>query len=110
MKVAVAEPRYDDWVVIENEYYADEALRRIDVQRHLRRDLYGDGQRPWREDETYKFDISLGATKEGAPEVTFVSRDWGVPAHAWNEADRYFAELNEIFNAADRPLPTPSRN
>lgn len=106
MKVAVAEPRYDDWVVVENEYYADEALRRIDVMRHLRRDLYGDGKQPWREDETFKFRISLGETKQGVPEVTFVSRDWAVPAHAWIEADRYFAEMTEILKAADRPLGT----
>ncbi|MFO0873686.1 MAG: hypothetical protein U0575_06905 [Phycisphaerales bacterium] len=100
MKVVAAEPRYDDWIVFENDYYADEATRCIDVYRHLRRDVNDGGGTPTREDQTYKLRMCLGATGEGVPEVTFASRAFAMPADAWSEADRYFAEVRSVLDAA----------
>lgn len=100
--VAVAEsPDYDHpdptrrWFVVENDVWLDEAEARIEIYRRLRRDVHRSGSGPHREDRTWRFGVRLEATDP--PEATFVSRDWGVPMQALDEARRYFADVRGLL-------------
>ena len=98
--VAVAnEPRYDDWAVAANEAWVDESQRRIEIFRHLRRVLYapGTGSEPRPENRTWRFEVRL--VGDDPPEATFRSRGFAVPAHAGEEAVRYFADVRELLTS-----------
>ena len=90
--VAVAEtPDYGDWRVVDNEVWVDEEDRRIEIYRRLRRILHRPAAKPLDEQRTWRFQIRL---QEKEPLVAvFVSRGWGVPAHAQIEGDRYFGDV-----------------
>ncbi len=113
MKAAAENPRYDDWHVIQNDVYADEAIRQVHIYRRLRRDVVGPGVQPFRQDAEYRLRASLGEAKSGDPEVTVVSRDSAIPAHAWSEIERYLDEIDELMGGdptIDRISPTGSRS
>lgn len=101
MKAAAREPTYRDWFVLENSVAVDEADRRIEVYRELRRDVVSPSTPPLREDQSWRFTITMDAPPPPKPpEATFVSRTAGVPAHAWDEADRFFADVQALLDGA----------
>lgn len=98
MKVAANAPTYNDWVMRRNDVAVFESERRIEVYRDLVRDVIAPGQPHWRDQQTYKLSISLAKEKKTElPMVVFVSRDWGIPAHVWTEADRYFGDIRGVL-------------
>ncbi len=106
MKVAADAPTYDDWVMRTNHVAVFESERRIEIHRELIRDIIAPGQPHWRDEASYKLsirlDTELGADKKTErPLVVFVSRDWGIPAHAWTEADRYFGDIRGVLERPD---------
>jgi hypothetical protein len=110
MVTSAKSPSYDDWKVMDNEVYADERSRTIEVYRVLKR-TYVAPEAPVREEErAWKFQIVLGHDPEAlAPAVDFTARQLTVPAHVWREADRYFVQMRLLLSAGgDTPsLPTP---
>lgn len=110
--VAAAEsPRYegeprDRWIVRENNVWADDATRRIEIHRELVRLLQRPATPPLREERTWRFSIRL--EDDEPPTAVFVSRGFGVPMHATAEADLYFAEVEALLASAvppDEPAP-----
>jgi len=104
-RAVAEEPRYDDWVVIENAVHADSSTRRIEIYRELRRDLALPATKIQREDRTYRFRITVADATPA--EVTFTSRGWAVPAHAHSEGMRFLDELEEILGGMPLIAPTP---
>ncbi|MHC4415411.1 MAG: hypothetical protein ACYS0G_09020 [Planctomycetota bacterium] len=103
--VEVAEnPAYDDWKVATNEVWVDELDRRIEIYRRLRRVLRRPAAKPHSEKRTYRFQVRLEDTDP--PEAVFVSRGWGVPAHALLEGEKYFADAwHRLVEIAHRTAP-----
>jgi hypothetical protein len=97
--VAVAErPEYKDWKVLENNVYANDAAKRIEVSRVVHRELWlpGGGNNPRYERRDWKFTITL--LPEEPPTIDFVSRSWAVPMHARDEAVRYLDDVNDVLS------------
>lgn len=98
VKVA-REPQYPNWKVAGNDVWIDEAQRRIQVYRHLRRVYFTPQHDPAPQQRTWRFEMRL---KDSDPiEVTFISRGMALPAHAQQEADLYFAELAAALASSD---------
>jgi hypothetical protein len=104
MKSVAEKPTYDDWVMLENNVWIDEPNRRIEVYRSCIRDYHAAGSKHWREERKWKFGIFL-EEEDGMPNVEFVSRAFGVPAHARIEADRYFNEVGSVLSG--QPMDAP---
>jgi hypothetical protein len=113
--IAVAQdPDYDDpdptkrWRVKENHVYVDDETARLEIYRELDRVLHRPGAKPLRESRTWRFQVMLDSGDAEAgypPEATFMSRGWGVPSHAQDEADRYFREVREVLSGARALVP-----
>lgn len=111
MKAAAREPTYRDWIVIENSVAVDETDHQIEVYRELRRDFVSPSTPPRREEQSWRFAITMDAPPPPKPpKAEFVSRTAGVPSHAWDEADRFFADVQSLLDGASigasRPTPT----
>jgi hypothetical protein len=118
--VAVAQtPDYRDpdptrrWHVRENQVWVDEEIPLIEIYRELDRVRYPARMDPRREHRTWRFRIIL--EKEDPPTAQFVSRGWGVPMHASEEARRFFMDVIELLEssgeaagAIDAPAPPPA--
>ena len=89
--VAVAQsPSYDDWTVTDNDVWVDEAARRIEIYRRLRRVIQQPAYKARRENREWRFQVIFEPTDP--PQATFTSRGLGVPSHADTiEAVRYRA-------------------
>ena len=87
----------DRWTVRENRVWADEPGGRIEIYRALERELYqpGGAVEPLHQERTWKLRVRM--IERDPPTVEFTSRQWGGPAHAWDEAARYFEEVREIL-------------
>ena len=98
MVAAARTPEYDDWKISDNEVFVDDESRRIEVYRVLRRTLVTPYSDPRREREEWRFRIDLGEQGPAAsPEVTFTARQIAIPAHAWDEADRFFNQVRLLL-------------
>jgi hypothetical protein len=109
MVASAKSPSYDDWKVMDNEVYADESRRTIEVYRVLKR-TYVAPEAPVREEErAWKFQIVLGHDPAAlAPAVDFTARQLSVPAHVWREADRYFVQMRLLLGEAAGNSPAPA--
>lgn len=101
MVAAARTPEYDDWKISDNEVFVDDSTRRIEVYRVLRRTLVSPYADPRREGEEWRFQIDLGREADSqSPEVTFTARQIAIPAHVWDEADRYFNQVRLLLGPA----------
>ena len=89
------------WIVRENHVWVDETNNRIEVFRRVERDLYKAGVKP--RSETREWKLAMELERTDPPSVRFFSRGWGVPAHAWIEADRYFTEIWQVLGRSSTP-------
>ncbi len=105
-------PVYDDWKVMDNQVFVDEASRRIEIYRVLKRTFVSPHAEPQRESEEWKLQIMLGRDEElGQPLVDFTARQVDVPAHVWDEADRYFLQMRTLLGPAmSSQTPASSSN
>ena len=117
MVASAKSPAYDDWKVMDNQVYADEATRRIEIYRVLKRTLVTPHSPARPEEREWKFQIALGHDPElGAPDVQFTARQFAVAAHVWTEADRYFLQMRSVLGspagvtpaAETAPAPAPA--
>lgn len=110
MKAVANEPDYyatsvdvgERWVVRENNVWVDEDAGRIEVYRRLEREIHMPLSKPRHETRDWKFEITLRQPPSpAAPIMFFRTRNSGVPAHAWEEASRYFDEVEQFLG----PMP-----
>lgn len=101
--VAVAQnpSYYDDWLIGQNNVWADDANWSIHLYRELRRDVIGPASGPRRESRTLKHDVTLLDSDEG-PVIRFKSRNLDVPVRAYAEAELYFEDVWELLGG--RPV------
>ncbi len=105
MIAAAQSPVYTDWKVSRNDVWVDEASKRIEIYRRLRRVISQPASKIRRENREWKFQIMLEATDP--PQAVFRSRGLGVPSHAQREGDRYFADVLELLSGvADESTPS----
>ena len=102
---ASRQPRYPDWIVIENRVKADDAERRVTVLRDLRRDVMQGSLDPRREEVEWRFSAQVSA--EDPVTVTFSTPDWAVPGHFWQEADHFFAQVRMRLGEMGPVTPPP---
>jgi len=109
MVATARSPVYDDWKVSDNEVYIDEDARRIEIFRVLRRTFVSPYSDPRRESEEWKLQIVLARDEElGQPLVDFTARQMDVPAHVWDEADRYFMQVRTLLGPVKPPTTEPA--
>jgi hypothetical protein len=95
--VAVAEqPRYDDWTIVANDVWVDEADHRIEIHRRLDRHLHVPGAKPRREERTWQIEVRLLGTDP--PRAKFASRNANVPTQLQAEASRYFDDVLDLLS------------
>src|SRR5687768_8626959 len=93
----------DRWGVRENRVWVDEESARIEIYRSLDRQVYRPGGlEPVRQERTWKLRVQM--VEREPPIVEFSSRQAGVPAHAWDEAARYFDEVRGILGEPVIPV------
>jgi len=106
MVASAKAPAYDDWKVMDNQVFADEATRRIEIYRVLKRTLVTPHSPARPEEREWKFQIALGHDPElGAPDVRFTARQFAVAAHVWTEADRYFLQMRSVLGVPSGMTP-----
>jgi hypothetical protein len=97
---AVAEtPEYRQWHLVENAVWEDREQARLEIYRRVERverhpSIIG-ASRPHHERRTYRFRVTLDEAQAPDKPATlrFVSRGFGVPMHAREEGERYFADV-----------------
>lgn len=123
MVAAAESPDYDDWKIRQNEVFVDASARRLEVYRLLKRLYVTPYSDPRKEDREWRIQVMLTPTEEGeSPTVDFTARQVTVPAHVWQEAERYFAQVRSLLgppappariepSSADdsQPMPPPLR-
>ncbi len=114
--VAVAQsPDYDDadpakrWAVEENEVWVDEPGQRIEVYRQLTRRIYRPGKVVRREDQSWKFRVTLDREDPEDPKATFVSRGFAWPTQAVAEGDKYFEDVLVILGGPSTATASSER-
>jgi hypothetical protein len=103
MKTVAAQPQYDDWSIPTdgNHVWVNDEQRRIEIYRKLERFKHEPGKSPDVDERTWRIQVYL--SKLDPPTAKFVSRDLVIPAWAWEEADRYFADVEALLG----PRPEP---
>ena len=91
MVQAAEDPRYADWIVVDNEVWRDDAASRIEIRRDVRRDLMVAGSPPRREEFEWRFSASV--TDATPPSVEFSTSTIVIPAHFWLQARHYLDEV-----------------
>jgi len=105
MVLAAQYPRYRDWVVQENNVWADPMKDRVEILRELKRDVVLPGQKPYREESEWRLHAML---EPGfPPTVKMATKDICVPAHFWLQADHYFDEVQARLAVAPPAVPPP---
>ncbi|MSR34471.1 MAG: hypothetical protein EXS12_06715, partial [Phycisphaerales bacterium] len=89
---AADDPRYADWVVLENKVWRDDEQSRLEILRDLVRDVVVPGSDPRREETKWKFSAQLTDTEP--PGVEFSTSTITVPAHFWLQAYHYLDEVD----------------
>ena len=101
LKAVASAPDYgkgdptDRWTVRENQVWVDEQGSRIEVYRRLERELHMPGSTPQHQEREWKLRVRM--IERDPPTVEFTSRQWGVPAHTWDEGARYFDEVWQLL-------------
>ena len=95
--VAIAEePRYDNWVVVENNVWVDGVFDRIEIQRSLKRDHHRHGSKPVRETEHLELQAVLERTEP--PVVTVTVRNAMIRGKGLMAIDHFLAELGGLLD------------
>jgi hypothetical protein len=110
MVATARSPEYDNWKVSDNEVFLDDSSRRIEIYRVLKRTLVSPYSDPRREEAEWKFQVVLTRDEElDQPLIDFTARQLTVPAHVWDEADRYFQQMRTLLGPA-KMTPTAIPN
>lgn len=105
--VAVAEsPNYDEWTVTDNDVWVDEAARRIEIYRRLRRVIHQPAYKARRENREWRFQVIFEPTDP--PLATFTSRGLGVPSQAQEEGEHYFQDVMDLLGGMPQEDEAPS--
>ena len=100
-------PEYDDWKIQDNQVMVDEAGKRLEIYRYLKRLYVTPFSDPQKEQEEWRLQVVLSRDESlDAPMVEFTARQVSVPAHVWREADRFFAQVRTLLG----PPTSPSKS
>ncbi len=97
MLAVARSPTYYDWNVRVNETWVDESRGRIEIYRELERETNDPVAQRRTEQRKWRLEVVLEDVEP--PRVVVVSHGLVVPAHAQEEARRYFDELSRILSA-----------
>ncbi len=101
-KAVAREPIVNDWVILENNTWVDEDAKRIEIERRLRRDLWGgEYPKPRREDRRVIFRVEM--ISASPPTVRLTARGRTIPAHTWQEIERYVDDMYVVLRAGAGP-------
>lgn len=95
------DPRYPDWIVVDNQVWRDDTTGTVQIRRDLRRDLVIVGQKPRREACEWHFTATVASTEP--PLLTFTTSTPCVPAHFWLQGDQFMHEVERRLQG--KPLP-----
>ena len=77
----------------------------------LNRTLVSPHADPQRESEEWKLQVVLGRDEElGQPLVDFTARQVDIPAHVWDEADRYFLQMRTLLGPVKTAQPAEANS
>lgn len=108
MQAVADSPSYDDWHIVQNDVYANDDTRCIEIYRELRRLYVSPYADPQKQAEEWRFQIALQQdTEEGFPSIDFTARQVAIPSHVWDEADRYFAQVTALLGPPKVLIETP---
>jgi hypothetical protein len=94
--VAIAEePRYDKWVVTENNVWVDSIYDRVEIDRTLKRDHHSSGSSAVRESQ--KLEMQLVLERTDPPAVTVTIRNAIIRGKGIMAIDHFFLELRELL-------------
>ncbi len=98
MQAVADSPSYDDWHIVQNDVYANDDTRSIEIYRELKRVYVSPTSDPQKQERDWRFQILLlEDTETRLFSIDFTARQLAVPAHVWDEADRYFAQVNALL-------------
>lgn len=97
------DPRYPDWVVVNNEVFRDDASATVEIRRDLRRDLVIVGQKPRREQCEWKFTATVESTEP--PTLVFKTDTMTIPAHWWMQEQQFVNEVERRLAGVALPPP-----
>ena len=98
MQAVADSPSYDDWHIVQNDVYANDDTRSIEIYRELKRVYVSPTSDPQKQERDWRFQILLlEDTETQLFSIDFTARQLAVPAHVWDEADRYFAQVNALL-------------
>jgi hypothetical protein len=106
MLAVARSPSYFDWDVVVNEAWVDEENRRIEIYRELKRESPEPVAQRRTEHRQWRLKVALEPVEP--PRIVVVSQGMGVPAHAYEEAHRYFDEVRRILSAGGLRPPEES--
>ena len=105
MVSAAREPRYRDWIVVDNQVWVDEPGARVEILRELKRDVVLPAQKPFREECEWRL---RGTIEPGdPPTLVLTTHDLCIPAHFWLQADHFFDQVQHRLATAPPPAPLP---
>lgn len=105
MKTAAEQPRYDDWLVHENQAWVDEDARRIEVYRQIERYRRGPIDAPIHEERTWRLKVQM--VSDNPPVAKMGNRGLDVPMHVREEALRYFEDVQQLLGEPESPPEAP---
>ncbi len=95
------DPRYPDWLVVDNEVWRDDLTGTVQIRRDVRRDLVIVGQRPRREEFEWKFTAVVQSTDP--PILSFSTTTPCVPAHFWLQGQQFMNEVERRLAGMSLP-------
>ena len=98
MATVAQEPKYDNWVLLENNVWVDSNYDRIEINRRLKRDYHDEGANSLRQIET--LDMQFVLERTNPPAVTGTVRNRMIPVKAHAALDQFFAEMHQLLEPA----------
>ncbi len=95
MKAVAENPSYPDWKIAANDVWISDPAHRIEIYRHLRRIIHRPDQPPHREEQQWRFEVTL--VEVNPPTARIVSRGFQLPTNAQAEVSRYFNEVHDML-------------
>lgn len=107
LKAVAEQPEYGhqdptkEWTLVENVVRVDEELRRIDIDRRVKRLLHRPRTKDLYEDVHWSFQVQQYPTDP--PSVHFQANEPELPTKVQFEGDRYFTEVRFLLSGLPRP-------
>ncbi len=95
MVTVAEEPRYEKWIVVENNVWVDAVFDRVEIQRTLKRDHHSHGSGAVRETQDLEMQVVLERTEP--PAVTVTVRNAMIRGKGIMAIDHFMMELRDLL-------------